>query len=315
VQEEAARSLGKLGDKRAVEPLILALKSTEFDSVVAAVTNSLGRLGDNRAVNPIVSYLREKGTIAKDEKSITAGESHALLALGRIGSPEAIAFLLSGASARRARSPQQNMAGSLAPRGDALAIRDLVSAYKVTSGSIRVAITAAIEGEKDPRAFDALLTALRSGDPELGGAAAVALGRTGDHRAFDTLVAVFKEQSEPVSAKAAEGLGQLKDPRAVEPLMVAVREFLNGATHSGSFILSCVEALGELRDPRAVDTLVSVLEKWTLGPALAEEAVRSLGKTKDPAAIQALNAAKKSDRPEVVAAARRELAEIDEVGE
>jgi HEAT repeat protein len=52
-------SLGVLRDERAVEPLIALLQGTEVDSVVRA----LGKIGDSRAIGPLIGAgLRAFGT-------------------------------------------------------------------------------------------------------------------------------------------------------------------------------------------------------------------------------------------------------------
>lgn len=59
MRESAARALGRLGDVRAVEPLIAELTSDEeYDYVRRATAEALGALGDTRAVEPLVAALR-----------------------------------------------------------------------------------------------------------------------------------------------------------------------------------------------------------------------------------------------------------------
>jgi HEAT repeat protein len=53
VRSNAAEALGKLGDARAVEPLIASLKDQEAPVQVEAAV-ALGKLGDMRAVQPLV---------------------------------------------------------------------------------------------------------------------------------------------------------------------------------------------------------------------------------------------------------------------
>lgn len=48
-------SLGRIGDKRAVEPLMRMLKGTVY--VEAAI--ALGQIGDKRAVQPIVEEIKK----------------------------------------------------------------------------------------------------------------------------------------------------------------------------------------------------------------------------------------------------------------
>lgn len=52
-RREAARELGRLGDKRAVEPLIKVVETEKFDAVAEIAIEALGKLGDKRAVEPL----------------------------------------------------------------------------------------------------------------------------------------------------------------------------------------------------------------------------------------------------------------------
>jgi len=50
--------LGKIGDSRAVEPLITALKDKNSD-VRKIAAYVLGKIGDNRAVEPLTDTLKK----------------------------------------------------------------------------------------------------------------------------------------------------------------------------------------------------------------------------------------------------------------
>ncbi len=84
VREHAAEALGRLGDKRAVEPLIKALGDP--DSYVRRdATEALGRLGDKRAVEPLINRLSDSDSNIR---------SNAAQALGRLGDKRAVKLLI-----------------------------------------------------------------------------------------------------------------------------------------------------------------------------------------------------------------------------
>ncbi len=58
VRGRAALMLGKLGDQRAVEPLIRALDAPGFQTTLNAA-EALGKLGDPRAVEPLLRVVEE----------------------------------------------------------------------------------------------------------------------------------------------------------------------------------------------------------------------------------------------------------------
>lgn len=75
VRGRAALMLGKMGDSRAVDPLIRALDAPGFQTPLHAV-ESLGRLGDSRAIDPLMALLPH----SKDKL-----REATLLALKRLG--------------------------------------------------------------------------------------------------------------------------------------------------------------------------------------------------------------------------------------
>ena len=59
VRLEATRVLARIGDERAVEPLIEALRDDSADVVREGAAYALGSIGDERAVEPLIEALRD----------------------------------------------------------------------------------------------------------------------------------------------------------------------------------------------------------------------------------------------------------------
>lgn len=59
VNEVAALALGEIGDSRAVEPLINALGDENWE-VRSSAAKALGKIGDDRAVEQLINLLRDK---------------------------------------------------------------------------------------------------------------------------------------------------------------------------------------------------------------------------------------------------------------
>ena len=110
----ACTELGRLGDKRAVPPLIERLADEAWDVRIAAST-ALGRLGDKRAVPPLIGQL---GTEVWDIRN-AAGAALAQLGEGRLAA--AVLGALSG------KKEAMEAVGHLASEGDVRAVSSLVS--------------------------------------------------------------------------------------------------------------------------------------------------------------------------------------------
>jgi HEAT repeat protein len=59
VREVAAMALGEIGDPRAVESLIRALEDADWE-LRSMIAKSLGKIGDPRTAKPLVNLLRDK---------------------------------------------------------------------------------------------------------------------------------------------------------------------------------------------------------------------------------------------------------------
>lgn len=80
VRKNAASALGDLGDERAVEPLIEALKD-EDKYVRKSAAEASGKLGDERLVEPLIEALNDEDWFVQEK---------AAAALGKMGDTRAI---------------------------------------------------------------------------------------------------------------------------------------------------------------------------------------------------------------------------------
>jgi HEAT repeat protein len=87
VRAAAARALSRIGDARAVRPLIAALIDKDGSSVHSAEAEALGQIGDVRGVGPLVAVL---AGIDSDSSLREA----AIIALGEIGDASAVPPLI-----------------------------------------------------------------------------------------------------------------------------------------------------------------------------------------------------------------------------
>ena len=247
---DAVGVLGKIGDSRAVEPLIKALGSDDRGGVGWLAAYALGDIGDSRAVEPLIKVLEEDGHVRKGE-----------------------AFW--GDSQRRC----QAAARALGKIGDERAVEPLAKALELNSYEVRRAAVIAL-GKFGELAMEPLIKALGDENYEVRLAAAGVLGAISDSRAVEPLSKMlnlrypksYMDGEWSVRRKAAEALGEIGDSHAVEPLIKALGDEHNKVR------IAAAKALGDIGDPRAVEPLIKALEdKANHVRDAAKEALRKLG--------------------------------------
>lgn len=259
----AAEALGQLGDARAVEPLSAAL--TADDKYLARqAAQALGQIGDPRAVESLIAALKDTDVslplIAAD-------------ALGRIGAP-AVEPLI--AIVDDWRKPAPLAAVALAYSDDPRAIGSLVGAFGAADPDLREAATKALCKIGAP-AVEPLLAALADRRPAVRLAAVRTLGEIGGQRAVGPLVALCRDPDAAMRKTAAQALDSLgwqggEGPATVD-LWIAKQEWDK-----------CVEIGAPAIEPLTA-TLSDDSAEVRKGAAL------TLGRIKDPLAVDALKAA------------------------
>lgn len=241
VQEAASAILAKIGDVRAVEPLIVSLRNRDW-IVRMHAAKALGRIREPVALDSLVPLLRDKVKAVREEAAVALvaiGQSslpvllkalshdewlvrlHAVEALGKLKSPEAVEPLLS------------------------LLFNDSDSA-------VREDVVRALGEIGDTRATEFLFMAVK--DPALRTLAVEALGRIGDRRAVPVLVEIAKGTHRPAEARpiagcadgwneemvtmgtAVRALGMIGDTSTVPTLVEALRNTVTRVEASAALI-------------------------------------------------------------------------------
>lgn len=238
--EAAAETLGKLGDIRAMEPLIAKLDQRYSLDITQgharAIFNSLVALGSS-SVAPLASALRDR--------SAYFGEV-IIQVLIKIADTRSIDLLVSALTHKhsnvRKRAAEALELLSWAPsEGEWRVIRAIAS---------QDFLRAANEGEI---AVGPLVEAAKAeGGPELRRGVAEALGVIRSVRCVEPLLAFLNDPANVVRKEAIRALGQLKDASAVETLITVLGDHKDET-------LEAIRALGEIGDTRAVIALIPLL--------------------------------------------------------
>ncbi len=289
LRQDAAEALGQIGDTRAVEPLIVALKDPWTD-VRRAAAEALGQIGDARAVEPLLTALKEGDVFLQPS---------AAKALGQISDARAVEPLIA-ALKNSAQVARYEAAEALGRIGDARAVEPLIAALKDEE---------VIYFDSRPSATPAM-------------AAAEALGKIGDPRALEPLMVALKEERVglefPAFAGAltrfgAPGVGLLITALANAKREDARDSLAAGRTRSMDAFrrVAAAEALGQTGDARALAPLVVALKDPVVGEAAGQALVRF-----GASGVEHVLAALQDEEPHVrrgAAAALKETSEVEAV--
>ena len=233
IRGSAAEALGRIGDVRAVEPLIEALKDDDKLHVLPSVVTGLGEIGDPRAVKPLISLLWDR------EINTTVSSS-----LRNIGPPAAQHLI--GALDSDDIEVRRRAIWCLGDIKDKSVVEPLLAALndkEVGKEAVR-----ALERMRNPEATDYLLNALvteqKKSVREVIAFALDGSGWTPDaskegaaywianhlcercieigEPAVEMLIPVLKYRDMRMRVSAATALGKIGDHRAIDPLIKAM---------------------------------------------------------------------------------------------
>jgi len=244
----SAASLGEIGDVRAVDPLIKALKDQDMN-VRWFAAKALGKIGDVRAVDPLVTVLKDRDVymrwiIAEVQEGI---ERYSQLGDGHF----------SDSFIERLRDVYNNAqwaaAWALGKIGSARAINPLIEALKSKDIDLHPEVAKALQKIGNESTINGVCVALKDSDEGVRETAALALAEIG-LPAVDPLLAVLNDSNVHVWGLAATALGEIGDARVIEPLIRAL-EIENSYVRTVA-----ATVLGRMGDARAVEPLITALK-------------------------------------------------------
>jgi HEAT repeat protein len=206
VQYEAAGALGDLGDSRAVEPLIAALKNDEIGGVRWKAAEALSKIGAP-AVDDLIGALRHHDDDVRWKAAI---------ALGEIGDPRAVEPLIT-LLCDEDRFVKGRAAHALGLIGEP-AVDPLISALREGDGNLRWGAAIALGKSRDPRAIEPLIRALADKYENVRAEAALSLATIGKP-ALEPLLRFLKFSDRSARIEVVTALGELKDTDAIQPLI------------------------------------------------------------------------------------------------
>ena len=251
----AVEALGKLGNPRAIEPLLEILKNDKKEMVQKAAAEALVKLGYDEKEIEYLSLIRTL------HHHILYRRLAAANALGKLGDPRAVELLLGIWKTDCERSVRKAAGEALAILGydDIKKIEFLTCIADINDHNFYARQEGAARlGELgDHRAIEPLLGILNDDTETVRKAAAEALVTLGyDEKKIKVLssIDILKREGRSKLDKAVESLVELGTPFAIEGLAECLR-WKDGTVN---FIVA--RALAELGDHRPVEPLVECLK-------------------------------------------------------
>src|SRR4030095_1886648 len=282
VKVKAAEALGSLRDRRAVDALVTATRAPEPQIRGAAVT-SLGMIADHTAADALFAATRDT------EPAVRDAAVRSLSALGI--SVEKVASDLSSQN-WQVRSAAVT---TFARLGDPSAVPMIITALKDSDSRVRSEAARTLGVFNTGTATEALIGALRDPSADVRVEATFSLGRMKDSRALGPLTSLLTDRDARVSLAAAESLARLQDPRATRVLIDSLSNPDWRVRSRATQVLARVAAEGSL--DQAVKPLAAALaDKDPVVRYYAAEALIGIGEKAVPSLIEALRANRDSDR-------------------
>ena len=192
----------------ALEPLIKALEDKHWWTRKNAA-EALGKIGDKRAVEPLLSFwikILEDGigNIGRNNEFARESAVRALIKIGD-GAVEPLIKAL-GDKEEDVRRYTARVLGNI---GGKRAVEPLIKALEDKDSEVRQRAATSLGWIGDKRAVEPLIKALEDKDSEVRRFTAIALGRIGDKRAVEPLIKALGDKDEYVRNSAAYALKKL----------------------------------------------------------------------------------------------------------
>ncbi len=205
----------------------MAALGDESVFVRANAARSLGKLGDRRAVDELIALVeREAATLSVDDgrgslkrKPWSPAYNASIEALAELGGPRAAEVVAKLLEAATHEDDRKRLVQALGKIGHADSTSALIGLIK---GADPVLTPAAIDALREIRSVEAvepLIEALSSDSYRIRDVAARTLGKIGDPRAFEPLEALLSDEEFKVRKASVWGMRDIEHPRRAEVLM------------------------------------------------------------------------------------------------
>lgn len=298
IRGNAANTLGKIGNQRAIDTLISLLSDKEI-SVQKNAVIALNNFHDEKIMNALINTLRVE-TAAENRSFLvkSLGEYkhksalQVLIAMTKDSDPfvrkDAVHALINSGFTAEVVLPlieslvdqdeevQSISSEGLVASGKKGAFNQIIEGMNHKNPVVRTHISSILGDIENREAVPVLIRRLKEDEQDaVKLASIISLGKLKDSRATEPLIAMLESFNDSIRIAAVESLGKIGDKRAIEPLIAALIDY-NEYVQSGAIV-----ALGDMGDERAVTALKQIVrnDKKERIRKLAEETYKRIQKT------------------------------------
>lgn len=233
VRISAARGLGRIADKGAVDTLATALQDKNADVVFAAL-QALQNIGTDDAVKAIVDALNDDVVLRQMSLCVLSEMDNDFAQLALKNTPDAshdaaqmkelAVAALSNAFSSNDADGQKRIVVALKHIGTNSAVEVLAALLKTDNEEVSLSVADALIVIGNDSAVVALADALQTGSAPLQGQAAEALKAIGSSSATDALITALQSKKENTQRSAALALSGVDNVEAKEALNALIEQ-------------------------------------------------------------------------------------------
>ena len=255
VRQQALSALGKIGDERALKPLLRCLRDEE-PGIRREAVKALRYFDSDRAIEPIIIALEDSNVEVRREAAATLG------------------YLLKAEQTIRKASIQRKRLG----------VPSLLRALEDEDSAVRLEAVKALGFSESYRACVPVARMLDDTNKEVRENSAVTLGLLRDKRAIEPLITILLDSEEDASvrAEAVISLNRLESNITIEPLLKALKDEDNIIRQRTATVFAALFENSErvvFNKKQAIEPLSEALEDED--PSVRREVIKVLGLIKD----------------------------------
>jgi HEAT repeat protein len=247
VHLEAVRALGRIGDPKAVDPLVKYLTDEFAQDISHDIFRALISIKDEAAVDILIKLLKDSDDLLRKR---IAG------LLGDVDHPKAVEVLTNTLLDKNA-DVRISAAGSLVKIGDPQNILvPLALLLKDQDQEVRAEVVGLFAQIDNPRVIEHLLPMLKDPVRNVRKKAAEVLGSLRTSEAVDPLLELLKKSDESVQCEVIRSLGRIGDKKALEPLYIIIEDIKKEAYTR----ITAIHAVTRIGGPEILEVLKKSIE-------------------------------------------------------